>query len=247
MVERRRVIPCPPWFSQLVSPSSSLFWRSFRGSSDRLSRSSESLPPITGFLTFALHIPLALLTLIAAVVAMLRTRGGKSGRTQAIIALAVALVMMVTLIALRPPSVPAIHDITTNPDDPPSFVVLASDEHNPGRDLTYPHGGPEVPAQQRVGYPDLEPIKVSASPEQALASVATAASNLGWEVVARDDTAGRLEATDTTGIFRFVDDIVVRVRPDGTGSVVDVRSTSRVGQSDLGANAARIRALRDQL
>ncbi len=205
------------------------------------------VPPIRGFLIFAVHIPFALLTLIVAIIAMIRTRGGKSGRTQATIALAVSVLMMIVLIALRPPSVPAIHDITTNPDDPPEFVVLASDEHNPGRDLTYPHGGPEVPAQQRVGYPDLEPIRVSSPPEQTLESVAAAASDLGWEVIARDDASGRLEATDTTGVFRFVDDIVVRVRPDGAGSVVDVRSTSRVGQSDLGANAERIRALRDKL
>ena len=205
------------------------------------------LPPIAGFLLFALHIPLALLTLIVSIIALLRTRGGKAGRTQAFVAFGVALLMLIVLMALRPPSVPPIHDITTNPDDPPSFVALASDDHNPGRDLTYPHGGSDVTALQREAYPDLEPIRTGSPPDQTLSAIADAAESLGWEVVARDDASGRLEATDTSGIFRFVDDIVVRVRADGTGSVVDVRSTSRVGQSDLGANAERIRALRDRL
>jgi uncharacterized protein (DUF1499 family) len=69
-----------------------------------------------------------------------------------------------------------------------------------------------------------------------------AARALDWEIVASDAPAGRIEATATTMWFGFKDDIVVRVRPEaGGGSRVDVRSVSRVGQSDVGANAKRIR------
>jgi len=64
---------------------------------------------------------------------------------------------------------------------------------------------------------------------------------MGGELVASDPVAGRIEATDTTFWFGFKDDIVVRVAPAPGGSRVDVRSTSRVGLSDVGTNAARIR------
>jgi uncharacterized protein (DUF1499 family) len=63
-----------------------------------------------------------------------------------------------------------------------------------------------------------------------------------WQVVSDDAALGRIEATATSRIFRFVDDVVIRVRDDGGETVVDVRSRSRMGQSDLGANSARIRA-----
>ena len=68
-----------------------------------------------------------------------------------------------------------------------------------------------------------------------------AANNLGWEIVATEPAEGRIEATDTTFWFRFKDDIVIRIRPDGTGTILDARSVSRVGRSDVGKNAARLR------
>jgi uncharacterized protein (DUF1499 family) len=76
----------------------------------------------------------------------------------------------------------------------------------------------------------------------AFRRAADAARAMGWEMVAADSAAGRVEATATTRWFGFKDDVVVRVRPDGAGSRIDVRSVSRVGGSDVGANAARIRA-----
>ncbi|WP_404326387.1 DUF1499 domain-containing protein [Aerophototrophica crusticola] len=68
-----------------------------------------------------------------------------------------------------------------------------------------------------------------------------AARDMGWDIVAVEPAEGRVEATATTAWFGFKDDVVVRVRPEGDGSRIDVRSKSRVGRSDLGANAARIR------
>jgi uncharacterized protein (DUF1499 family) len=68
-----------------------------------------------------------------------------------------------------------------------------------------------------------------------------AARSLGWEVVASDAATGRIEATATSRWFGFKDDVVVRIRPEGAGSRVDVRSMSRVGVGDLGANAERVR------
>jgi uncharacterized protein (DUF1499 family) len=76
-----------------------------------------------------------------------------------------------------------------------------------------------------------------------LQRIRQAAEGLGWEVVSVEPAIGRLEASTRSAIFRFVDDVVVRVRPEGTGSIVDVRSRSRVGRGDLGANARHIRSL----
>jgi uncharacterized protein (DUF1499 family) len=116
-----------------------------------------------------------------------------------------------------------------------------------GAPNTAEHGGAALAAQQRAGYPDLGPARFAASPDRVLARAVDVARGLGWEIVATEPAEGRLEATDRTRRFGFRDDVVVRVRPDGAGSRVDVRSVSRVGRSDLGTNARRIRAFLDSL
>ena len=141
--------------------------------------------------------------------------------------------------AQRARAVPPIHDITTDPDDPPAFVAilpLRAGASNPPE-----YAGAETAAQQRRAYPDLAPVELPVPPATAFARARDAATSMGWELVAADSAAGRVEATATTRWFGFKDDVVVRVRPSGAGSRVDVRSKSRVGGSDVGANAARIR------
>jgi uncharacterized protein (DUF1499 family) len=213
------------------------------------------LAPLTGFLLFAAAIVLgSILSLLLGAIALLVTRArpgrpARAGRRPAVVATAIgaALLALLAVLASRSGGVPAIHDVTTDPADPPSFVAAARAAGNQGRDLTYPHGRGDVTALQRAAYPDLEPIRLAIPPDQAMRRGRAAAAHLGWKEIEVDDGEGRLEATSTSRVFRFVDDIVVRVRPDGGGSIVDVRSTSRVGESDLGANAARIRAFRDRL
>ena len=136
--------------------------------------------------------------------------------------------------------VPPIHDITTDLEDPPSFVAVLPLRAKAPNSAAY--GGPEVAAAQRRGYPDLHPVELAATPSDALARAVAAARQMGWEIVATDSAAGRIEATATTLWFGFKDDVVVRVRPAGDGSRIDVRSVSRVGGSDVGTNARRIRA-----
>ncbi len=133
---------------------------------------------------------------------------------------------------------PVIHDITTDTDDPPQFVeILPLREHA----LNPPvYGGPEVAAQQRAAYPDVKPLDLLIPPDQALAKARAVARSLRWRVISVNRDAGRIEATDQTLWFGFIDDIVIRVRPEGTGSRIDIRSESRVGRSDIGTNAARI-------
>ena len=136
-------------------------------------------------------------------------------------------------------SVPPIHDVTTDTVDPPAFVFLADVRRKSDNGLAY--GGEAIAAQQKKGYPDIKPVLLKAPPKDAVQSAIDAARSCGWEVMSSDAPAGRIEATDTTSWFGFKDDIVIRVRPEGEGSRVDVRSVSRVGESDLGANAKRVR------
>jgi uncharacterized protein (DUF1499 family) len=68
-----------------------------------------------------------------------------------------------------------------------------------------------------------------------------AARDMGWEIVDADPVEGRIEATDRTLWFGFADDVVIRLATTDSGTRLDVRSKSRIGGSDVGANARRIR------
>lgn len=136
-------------------------------------------------------------------------------------------------------SVPRIHDISTDTDDPPRFVALLPVRQASSNGAAY--GGPEVAAQQKAAYPDIIPVDLPLPPPEALRKAESAARALHWNIAAVDAAEGRLEATATTFWFGFKDDVAVRVRPAKSGSRLDVRSMSRVGKSDIGTNAERIR------
>ena len=99
-----------------------------------------------------------------------------------------------------------------------------------------------MPQLQRQHYPDIQPLSLRLAPAAALQAAQRAALRLGWQIDACVPADGRLEATDTSAFFGFKDDVVVRVRASDAGSRIDVRSKSRVGLGDLGANAHRVRA-----
>jgi uncharacterized protein (DUF1499 family) len=110
------------------------------------------------------------------------------------------------------------------------------------------YDGAEVAGQQRRAYPDIQPLTLQVSGEQAFSRALTVVRGLGWNVVADDREAGRIEAVDTSFWFGFMDDVVIRVREAGPGSTrIDVRSKSREGTADFGRNARRIRTLLDRL
>lgn len=200
--------------------------------------------PLFGFQWFfGLGLLEGLLALLLGLGALWTTRpaSGRTGRPLAWLGLGAGAALAGLLLALLLPTrdVPPINDITTDPQDPPAFVVALEAPANREREMRYPEA---FAAAQEAAYPDLGPVRVSGSPEAVLARAAETARELGWEGIQVDPEAGRLEARETSRVFRFVDDIVVRVRPaEGGGSRVDIRSKSRDGRSDLGANAARIR------
>jgi uncharacterized protein (DUF1499 family) len=138
-------------------------------------------------------------------------------------------------------SAPMIHDITTSPADPPAFVALVDERTASPNGVDYDFE--TLPEPTRTAYPAVVPLATDLPPDAAFARSVELVEALGWALVAADADEGRIEATDTTFFYGFKDDIVIRVRPtDDGGASIDLRSASRVGQSDLGANAARIEA-----
>ncbi len=170
-----------------------------------------------------------------------RPRGGRRGMPWALTALVIAATTAAVPLSWLwiASQVPPIHDISTDTDHPPKFVAilpLRADAPNSTR-----YGGAAVAAQQHRAYPDILPLSLHVPAAQAFTAAEATARDLGWHIVAADLPAGRIEATDTTFWFGFTDDIVVRLAPQPDGTVrIDARSVSRVGRSDVGANARRL-------
>jgi len=160
--------------------------------------------------------------------------------------------LIVSVVVAGPPvylwrqaeGLPLIHDITTDIGNPPRFVAVVPLRNGASNSTDY---SAVTAALQRQGYPDIGPASLNVPPVQALQLAERAARALGWEIVAVAPDDLRIEATDTTPMFGFKDDIVIRVTASGSGSRVDARSLSRIGSSDLGANAKRIRSFMREL
>ena len=139
--------------------------------------------------------------------------------------------------------VPPIHDITTDTQDPPVFadvLPLRQDAPNPAdydKD-----GGEQLASAQTAAFPDIKPLELSIPPSEAFDNALAVAKKMGWDIVAEAKADGRIEATATTFWFGFKDDVVIRIRDAANGSRVDIRSESRIGRSDTGVNAKRVRA-----
>jgi uncharacterized protein (DUF1499 family) len=136
--------------------------------------------------------------------------------------------------------VPPIHDISSDTDKPPQFVAILPLRRDAPNSAVY--GGTEVALKQHSAYPDIRTVIVPLTAAETFARAVEAARSMGWRIVAAEAGEGRIEATDTTFWFGFTDDIVIRITPADYRSLVDIRSVSRVGRSDVGTNARRIRA-----
>jgi len=177
----------------------------------------------------------AVIALLVSVAGALKTRlraqqrGMLPGITGIILSLPVIAATL--LFEYSATAYPQINDITTDIQDPPSFW----DVPNP---IEYP--GQTVANLQIAAYPDLKPLKLSLSTEQAFVKALKVVTNKGWEVITSDPDEGRIEAVDTSLLFGFKDDVVIRITSSEDGAIVDVRSRSRIGRIDRGANAKRI-------
>ncbi len=203
----------------------------------------------TGFtlLEWAAKGAMAVAALSLPVLWLTRPGSGRRGFILTLVGLALALTVVGVPWQWRRTAgtVPPIHDITTDLENPPPFVDVAplrADAPNP---VEYP--GPEVAEQQRAAYPDLRPVILDTPLDASFERALDAVNRMGWTVVGTDPAAGRIEATDRTFWFGFRDDVVIRLTPSNGRTIVDVRSKSRVGRSDVGTNARRIRSYLDAL
>jgi uncharacterized protein (DUF1499 family) len=137
-------------------------------------------------------------------------------------------------------SLPYIHDISTDTANPPEFVAAARLRKAGDHPVTY--DGNEVAELQHKAYPDLAPLISKAPADKVFEAAKAAVAQIGMQIVEADPAQGRIEANHTSLLYGFTDDMVVRISAVPEGSKVDVRSKSRVGRSDLGQNAKRIRA-----
>lgn len=198
----------------------------------------------TGFAVLRWAVWISAAGAVLGIVALLRAFAG--GRRRGWGAGLVAIIVGLGFVAVPAyywfvvlPSVPRIHDISTDTETPPAFVAIAALR------MGYPnppaYDGPETAALQKNAYPDLLPLRVAKPPAEVFPAAMDTAQALGFEIVNASPQDGRIEASQRSLFFGFIDDIVIRVQRDGTGARIDVRSKSREGRSDFGVNAARVR------
>jgi uncharacterized protein (DUF1499 family) len=202
-----------------------------------------SMPYQTGFQVMSWAIWVALAGGILGILVVVRFASGarKRGWGPGVIAIIVGIATFAVpayYVLVLLPHQPWIHDITTDTDNPPAFVAVVPLRLGYPNPATY--DGPEVAALQKQAYPDLVPLKITKAPAEVFAAAMDATQALGLQLVSATPQEGRIEASKQSMFFGFVDDVVIRVQPDGTGTRVDVRSKAREGRSDFGVNAARV-------
>jgi uncharacterized protein (DUF1499 family) len=207
-----------------------------------------ALSTLAGALLLAM---VAILLALAAAVAIWRE--GIGGIREAATALVVgaALIAYPLYLGIKAYRLPPIYDVTTDPIDPPRFEAIARLRPRDANPVNY--AGLYAAEQQRAAYADIEPDLTDASPQAAYNAALKVIARRKWKIVdqrsPQDGTAreGHIEAIAFTPILAFREDVVIRIRPTREGTRIDVRSASRYGRRDLGANAARVRALIDDI
>lgn len=193
-----------------------------------------------GLLLYAVSCLGAALVLLVSVVLLLLPRYApwRAGIAMRAACAVPGTLLLLSLLAGRG-DYPPIHDITTDTQDPPVFSVAGERRGSDANTLEILQ---DTLAQQEKAYPGLGTMVVDTPIDEAFAKALEVAAAMGWEVYHQDINAGVIEAVDTTAVMGFKDDIVIRLRSNADGTLVDLRSVSRVGVSDLGANASRIEA-----
>ncbi len=194
-------------------------------------------------LTFRMHLlPLQvslLMVPIAALLGLVALVIGLTPKRRSIVGVIAGLlpVAFFAVVIVSGHGLPMIHDISTDLADPPVFVTAPTMKRDALNSLDFDRA--TVPLQQQA-FPDLHGIETNETPAAAFEHAKLTAQSLGWEIYANDAAAGRIEAVETTKLFGFKDDVVIRIKPREGGSRIDLRSVSRVGGGDMGANAKRI-------
>jgi uncharacterized protein (DUF1499 family) len=206
----------------------------------------ELTAPFTGFQMMLAGLAFAALGLLCGLIAVPMTifsakRRPARGRALMGAIACIALLIPIVMVIAKTRKYPLINDITTDPDHPPVFVKAIELQPQAGRDMSY---NPKVAVTQKAApaYADLAPLKMDGPPDVVFAKVAILAGRIPtWQITRNDPQTHTLEGIATSGLFKFHDDFIIEVRPaDGGGSLVEMRSKSRDGTGDLGANYHRI-------
>jgi uncharacterized protein (DUF1499 family) len=211
----------------------------------------EMKPAITTFFGALACAGLSILIGLAAFVAI--WRNGTRGMSRILLAFLIDAVVLAypAYLSLQYRKLPAIHDITTDPIDPPRFDALSRLRSGDGAN-TAVYAGLYSAEQQRLAYPDIEPVELEIPAERAYQIVHQLVNKRKWLVIDErapqpPRLAGRIEAVARTPIMGFREDVSIRISADGEDSRVDIRSSSRYFDSDLGSNAARVTKFIDDL
>ena len=202
------------------------------------------LPFKLAFYSFGLSLLCIIALGVIALVAILLSFvvGSSAWRMPSLLALIVGLlppIIIILVVGLKNFGVPAIHDITTDLENPPQYSAAIDVRGEASNSLDRSRS--DLATLQQKAYPDIAPLLSALTPAEAYAKSIAVVKTLGWEILSENESEGTLEAYDETVFFGFKDDVVIRVTPTEEGSRIDMRSVSRVGQSDLGANAKRIK------
>jgi len=211
------------------------------------------LDPLPAIATLAGSLFFALVAMVLAFGAFVVIwRQGLRGLGLAVTAVGIGLVMLAypAYLGVLFYRLPAVNDITTDAVDPPRFEAIARLRPRGANPVGYP--GAAALQLQRVAYPDIEPLVVSVPPLEAYDAALAVITKRKWRIVdARQPQPGRregrIEAVARTPLMGFRDDIVVRVRSAEDGARIDMRSASRYGVHDFGANASRLRSLSNDI
>ncbi|MGH6768740.1 MAG: DUF1499 domain-containing protein [Xanthobacteraceae bacterium] len=203
--------------------------------------------------TFGAALVLAVVALFLAFAAFVVIwRDGLVGMGAALSAIAIVVVLVAYpgYLVATTYKLPRIYDITTDPNDPPHYIALAKARPRDANPVIY--AGLAAAEQQIEAYPDIEPIESGLNARLAFAAALSVVTDRRWRIVDapppdQGRREGRIEAVARTPLMGFRDDVIVRVRQLPRGSRIDIRSSSRYGTFDFGANADRVRRLIDDI
>jgi uncharacterized protein (DUF1499 family) len=212
----------------------------------------EMKPALATFFGALALAGLSILLGLAAFVAI--WQNGSRGMSRILLAFLIDAVILAypAYLGLQYRKLPAIHDITTDPIDPPRFEALARLRAGDGAN-TAVYAGLYSAEQQRSAYPDIETVELEVPVQRAYELTLQIVTKRKWLVIDERPPQpprriGRIEAVARTPIMGFREDVSIRFTADGDeASRVDIRSSSRYFESDLGSNAARVSKLIDDI
>jgi len=180
-------------------------------------------------------------------------QNGSRGMSRILLALLIDAIVLAypAYLGLQYRKLPKIHDITTDPIDPPRFEALARLRAGEGANSAV-YAGLYSAEQQRIAYPDIETVELEIPVARAYEVTLQLVNKRKWLVIDErapqpPRRAGRIEAVARSPIMGFREDVSIRVVADGEDSRVDIRSASRYFESDLGSNASRVSKFIDDL